>query len=26
MIYTRLRYTRDGRWHSAHLFHCRFSA
>jgi hypothetical protein len=25
-IYTRLRYTRNGRWHSAHLFHCRFSA
>lgn len=25
-IYTRLRYTRDGRWHSAHLFRCRFVA
>jgi hypothetical protein len=25
-IYTRLRYTRDGRWHDAHLFHCRFVA
>ena len=25
-IYTRLRYMRNGRWHSVHVFHCRFSA
>jgi hypothetical protein len=25
-IYTRLRYTLNGRWHSAHLSNCRFTA